>query len=127
MWWNRIIEWFANQKERKQIFKEFNQNAKEAFINNLVPIYFKAEQSRGNNAYKHQFSNFFFHGFRIKIFSGRNLMMDEVLCLGALIISNTPLVRRLVTAGFDTIEITDIYGNVVQDWRLTTLLEISNN
>lgn len=125
MWWGRIIEWFSSQKERKQILQEFNKNANEAFVNGVVPVYLKAEQSRGNNAYKHQFSNFFFHGFRIKTLSGRYLTNEEITYLGALIISNTMLTRRLVTAGFDTIEITDNSGIVIKDWRLTALMELS--
>lgn len=67
----------------------------------------------------------FFHGFRIKTLSGRYLTNEEITYLGALIISNTMLTRRLVTAGFDTIEITNNSGIVIKDWRLTALMELS--
>ena len=125
MWWDKIIEWFSNQKERRELMNEFNKNAKIAFINNIVPVYLKAEQSRGNSAYKHQFSNFLFHGFRIKTLSGRSLTQQEIIYLGSLIVSNVGLTRRLVVAGFDTVEIINPYGQIVQDWRLTALLELN--
>ena len=43
MWWNRIIEWFTNNKERNSFIQDFNKSAKEAFISNLAPVYLKAE------------------------------------------------------------------------------------
>lgn len=48
MWWNRIIEWFTNNKERNSFIQDFNKSAKEAFISNLAPVYLKAESSFGN-------------------------------------------------------------------------------
>ena len=52
MWWNRIIEWFTNNKERNSFIQDFNKSAKEAFISNLAPVYLKAESSFGNNSLK---------------------------------------------------------------------------
>lgn len=124
MWWDRILNWFSNQGERKQVIQEFNKSAKDAFIADVVPVYLKAETSRGNSAYKHQFSNFFLSGFRIRTLSGRNLLPEEISHLGMIIINDSFLTRRLVTLGYDTLEITDINGYVVKDWRLTALLEL---
>lgn len=124
MWWDRILNWFSNQGERKKIIQDFNNSAKEAFIADTVPVYLKAETSKGNRAYRHQFSNFFFSGFRIKTLSGRNLSSDEIAYLGMVVVNNSSLTRKLVTLGFDTLEITDINGYVVRDWKLTALLEL---
>ena len=42
MWWNRILEWFSNNKERNELIAEFNKSAKAAFISNIVPVFLKA-------------------------------------------------------------------------------------
>lgn len=125
MWWNKILEWFSNNSERSQLISEFNSNAKQAFINNVVPVYLKAESSRGNSAYKHQFSSFLFHGFRIKSLTGRSLTNEEIIQLGSIIIHNTNLSRNLVSLGYDTIEMTNDYGKVIKDWPLTALIELT--
>ena len=124
MWWNKIIEWFSNNRERNEFIGNFNRAAKQAYIANVAPVYLKAESSRGNSNYRHQFSNFFYHGFRIRMLAGRPLDYDEVTDIGNMLIANTGLIRNLVTLGYDTLEITDIRGNVVANWRLTALLEL---
>ena len=124
MWWNKIIEWFSNNRERNAFISDFNTAAKQAFISNVAPVFMKAESSIGNRAYKHQFSNFFYHGFRIRILTGMDLSDQEIKKIGDMIIANTTLTRQLVTLGYDTFEITNINGSVITDWRLTTLLEL---
>ena len=91
---------------------------------NVTPVYLKAETSRGNSRYRHQFSNFFYHGFRIRILSGLTLSFTEIKELGNIIITNSTLIRHLVALGYDTLEITDMEGNVIYDWQLTTLLAL---
>ena len=103
MWWNKIVTWFTEYSERNKFINEFNSAAKTAFITNTVPVYLKAETSRGNRAYKHAFSNFFSSGFRIRTLTGRHLSHDEIAALGMLV---------------------DNYGAKIRDWRLTTLLEL---
>lgn len=125
MWWNKIVEWFSNNRERNEIINNFNKASKQAFISGIVPTFLKAESSRGNSNYKHIFSNFFYHGFRIRTLAGRPLSFDEVIDIGNMLISNTLLIRNLITLGYDTLEITDINGNVIENWRLTALLELS--
>lgn len=124
MWWNKIIEWFSNSRERNKLLGDFNAAAKQAFVMNVSPVFLKAESSRGNSRYKHQFSNFFYHGFRIHILSGRNLTYSEVMDIGNMLVSNSILMRQLVTLGYDTLEITDINGDILNDWQLTTLLAL---
>ena len=123
-WWNRIIQWFVNTNERQTLINKFNLSSKEAFISDVVPVLFRAESSKGNSAYKHQFSNWLYHGFRIRVLTGRDLAVDEIIQLGAVIRSNTYLCRELVTLGYDTLEITNISGVVVKQWQLTTLIAI---
>ncbi|MCR6509982.1 hypothetical protein M1B78_17975 [Bacteroides sp. KH569_7] len=124
MWWGRIVEWFSNIRERNELIYNFNKASKQAFIIGIAPTFLKAESSRGNSNYRHQFSSFFYHGFRIRMLAGRPLDYDEVMDIGNMLIANTELIRNLVTLGYDTLEITDIKGNVIDDWRLTALLEL---
>jgi len=86
----------------------FNQSAKAAFIEGVVPSLLEASISRGNKAYKHQFSDYFNSGFRIKAFKGEALSKNELSQIGATITSDDKLIRQLVVLGFDTLE---IYGD----------------
>jgi len=126
MWWNKILSWFREVGERQRCIFEFNNAAKNAFISNIVPVYLKSEISRGNRNYKHSFSNFFFSGFRIKTLSGRTMSYDEINALGLVIYTNQELMRKLVTLGFDTLEIYSASGDKVKDWRLTDIMQIGN-
>lgn len=124
MWWNKIREWFSNLSERRKCISDFNNAASDAFIRNTVPVYMKAEISFGNKNYKHIMSNLLFSGFRIKTISGRFLTNDEVEYVGIVIVSNQELMRKLVTLGFDTLEIYSPSGGKVKDWRLTSIMQI---
>lgn len=124
MWWDKIITWFRESSERKRCVNEFNNAARDAFITNNVPVYLKAEISFGNRAYKHSMSNFLYSGFRIKTVSGRTLLHNEVIAVGGAINANKELMRKLVTLGFDTLEIYDTSGQKVKDWQLTSLMQI---
>lgn len=123
-WWQKIVEWLSNKKERQELISKFNKSAKEAFIIDIVPMLLKAEFSHGNNSYRHQFSSWLYHGFCIHVLSGRDLTNDEIVQIGATLLSNHALIRMLVSLGFDTLEITDIQGRIIHDWKLTALLEL---
>lgn len=123
-WWQSIIEWFSNRRERQELIGKFNRSAKEAFIMDVVPILLKAEISYGNSSYRHQFSSWLYHGFRIHVLSGRDLTNDEIYNIGITVLSNQALIRTLVSLGFDTLEITNIRGITIRDWKLTALLEL---
>lgn len=124
MWWNKIREWFSNLQERRKSISDFNNAAREAFIKNTVPVYMKAEISMGNRNYRHGMSHLLFSGFRIKTMSGRFLTNKEVEFVGMVIVSNQELMRKLVTLGFDTLEIFNPNGGKVKDWRLTAIMQI---
>lgn len=124
MWWNKIISWFSNQKERKLVVDEFNRSARDAFVADIVPVYLKAEISRGNSSFKHAFSHFFLSGFRIRTMTGRYMSATEVEEVGQAVVSNQELTRKLVTLGFDTLEIMNPEGKKVKEWQLTSLLQI---
>lgn len=124
MWWNRIASWFSDLRERKLCINDFNNAAKQAFIVNAVPVYMKAEVSRGNSQYRHAMSSLLFSGFRIKTVSGRFLTSEEIEAVGKTIRSNEELMRKLVTLGFDTLEIYNPQGQKVKDWQLTSLLRL---
>lgn len=111
--WNSVVEWFQDRSERNQLVRSFNQAAKNAFINGLAPTMLKASISKGNSAYRHQFSAWINTGFRIQALSGRVLSKEEMLFIGQVVLSDTTLVRRMIALGWDTLEIHDdtgIYG-----------------
>lgn len=125
MWWSKIVEWFTNNKERNNFIKDFNKSAKEAFVSNLAPVFLKAESSFGNNTFRHQFSSFLYHGFKIRTMTGIFLENSQFIAIGDMLASNPILTRQLVTLGYDTLEITNNNGVVVKQWRLSALLELT--
>lgn len=76
--WNRIVEWFSDRSERDRLLLNFNNSAKEAFINGMAPTMLKAKISRGCKEYHHKYSSWLSSGFRIEVFSGRQLSKDEI-------------------------------------------------
>jgi hypothetical protein len=107
--WINIRSWFQERSERRDVILGFNQSAKAAFIegSRCLPCLRPASQE-GTKHYKHQFSDYFNSGFRIKAFKGEALSKDELSQIGATITSDDKLIRQLVVLGFDTLE---IYGD----------------
>ena len=109
--WTRIVEWFQDRRDRRSLILNFNRSAKEAFVVGQAPVILEASVSRGNSAYKHQFSSFFSSGFRIKAYAGMQLSKNDMVNIGAVVLANDLLVRRLVVLGFDTLEVHSDVGN----------------
>ncbi len=125
--WNRILDFFSDSRERGKLLRTFNSSSRNAFVSGKVPTLLRASYSCGDSAYKHAFSNFLQHGFRVTALSGRVLKREELQMIGAAILSNEELVRKLVVLGFDTLEVTSqdsVYGC---KWRLTALLQIEGS
>lgn len=116
--WNRIIDWFRDRSERSQLIRSFNDSAKNAFIIGEAPTLLKAKISKGEQTYRHQFSNWLNTGFRIQAFSGRQLSKDEIKQIGEVILNDNVLVRRLIVLGWDTLEIHGDQGNYGLRWQL---------
>ena len=108
--WNRVVEWFHDRSERQNLVRSFNMSARTAFITGEAPTMLQASISKGNKAYKHQFSSWINTGFRIVALSGRPLNRSEQEIIGKVIINNLELVRRLVALGWDTLEVCDDKG-----------------
>ena len=125
MWWDKVLEWFSNNRERNELIADFNRSAKEAFVASIVPVYLKAESSRGNSAFNNQFSSFLYHGFRIRTLTGMFQSDDLFIAIGNMLAANQALTRHLVTLGYDTLEITNNQGRIVKQWRLSAMLEIT--
>ena len=122
MFWYKIVEWFRDRSDRQNLILKFNATAKESFILGIAPVLLNATPSRGDSSYKHAYSHWLFSGFRIKAMSGRNLTRDEMKAIGATILADSVLVRRLVVLGFDTLEVHDDIGMYGLKWQLKTLL-----
>ena len=125
MWWNRVLEWFSNNRERNELIDNFNKSAKAAFVSNVVPVFLKAESSRRNSSFKHQFSSFLYHGFRIRTLTGMFISDDLFIAIGNMLVANQALTRHLVTLGYDTLEVTSNSGKIVKQWRLSAMLELT--
>lgn len=117
--WNRIIEWFQDRQSRTALVRSFNHSAKEAFVQGVVPVIMEASIVKGDPRYRHQFSKIFEgSGFRIKAYSGRQLSKQEVINIGATILSNDMLVRKMVVLGWDTLQIHCDVGNHGCQWQI---------
>lgn len=116
--WNRIIEWFGDFKERRKLINEFNTLSRRAFVNGEAETLLHASITKGNFNYKHSFSKFLAAGFRIKALSGRELLKSEMNFIGNIIIENEILVRKLISLGWDTLEVHDNIGKTGLQWQL---------
>jgi hypothetical protein len=122
--WNNIKDWFVERSDRICLIAGFNQQAKEAFIAGLAPTMLKASVSKGDRAYRHEFSSWFNTGFRIQALSGRALKKDEMIFIGNVVLENKELVRRLVALGWDTLEVHDNQGCFGCKWELINYAKI---
>lgn len=120
MWYkiSEIIDWFSDVSERYKVVKDFNKAAKNAFISGVAPTLLETKITKGNSDYKHQFSKFMGGGFRIKALSGTPLKREEMIEIGKVILDNRELVRKLITLGWDTLEVHDNAGYNGCQWSL---------
>ena len=125
MFWNRIIDWFRDLSARDRLIRDFNNTAKEQFAGLAVSTLLEARTTKGNSAYKHDYSKFtIMSGFRIKVVAGRPLTKDEMLYIGRVILNNLQLVRRLYILGWDTLEIEDTIGHSGFQWAIKEFANI---
>jgi len=101
---DRIIDWFDTTLERRNLIKNFNKRAEDAWMNGYSGIYLKAKITWGNSANKTNFSRTY-SGITILTASGKEL--DYVMCqmIGTVIMSDMKLCKGLVKSGFDTLEV----------------------
>lgn len=123
--WNIIVSWFKDRSERNNLVRSFNIAAREAFVYGVAPTLLKASISKGERAYKHQFSDWLNTGFRIQAFKGRELSKSELVNIGSAIMSDSTLVRKLVVLGFDTLEVHGDVGSYGCRWQLTDFMQLS--
>lgn len=123
--WNKIIEWFTDRQERSSLIRSFNASAKESFVKGWAPTLLRASISKGNSAYKHQFSNWLYSGFRIQAFTGRTLTKSELINIGDAVLNDEVLVRRMVVLGWDTLEVHGDLGSFGCRWQLKDYLQLN--
>ena len=124
--WNSIIGWFRDRSERNKLLNSFNASAREAYVSGDVPAMLKATISRGDSSYRHDFSRWFSSGFRIRVFTGRQLSRDELIFIGNVILADELLVRKLIVLGWDTLEIHGSEDKYGCKWKLTDYIEKLN-
>jgi hypothetical protein len=120
MWYKliEIAEWFGDLTERYKLVRQFNRSAKEAFLTGLAPTLLEAKITIGDSAYRHEFSKWLASGFRIKALAGRTLEKTELIEIGKVVLDNKELVRKLVSLGWDTLEIHSNQGYNGAKWAL---------
>lgn len=116
--WNNILDWFRDRSERSKLVRSFNESARNSFVSGIAPTLLKGKISKGESAYKHQFSNWLNTGYRIQAFTGRQLSKDELMHIGKVILNDEILVRKLVVLGWDTLEIHGDEGTYGCRWQL---------
>ena len=116
--WNNILDWFRDRSERSKLVRSFNESARNSFVGGIAPTLLKGKISKGESAYKHQFSNWLYTGYRIQTFTGRQLSKEELMHIGKVILNDEILVRKLVVLGWDTLEIHGDEGTYGCRWQL---------
>ena len=126
MWYKfiQIREWFGEMAERYQLVRDFNRASKYAFISGIAPTLLEARITMGDNSYRHAFSKFLGSGLRIKAITGRAFKNSELIELGRIILDDEMLVRRLISLGWDTLEVHDSQGIYGLKWPLKNFANI---
>jgi hypothetical protein len=126
MWYRIIIiaEWFGEMTERYKLIRDFNRAAKMSFINGEAPTLLQARVTKGDSAYRHEFSRFLGGGFRIKAMTGRELKQSELVEIGRVILDDEILVRKLIALGWDTLEVHANEGYNGAKWALREHIRI---
>jgi hypothetical protein len=118
MLWDSIRNWFSNIIDRNRFLKDWNKNAKDSYISGIIPILMEARTTIGSQEYRHEFSKFMAGGFRVKVLSGKPMSKNELIEIGNFIIGDDIMVRKLVSNGWDTLELYDTGGTVALKWQL---------
>ncbi len=100
-----VTEWFGEMTERYRLVRDFNRAAKNSFVTGVAPTLLEAKVTSGESAYKHSFSKWMGGGFRIKALSGRPLQKSELIEIGKVVLDNEMLTRKLISLGWDTLEV----------------------
>ncbi len=124
-WYQKIVDWFSDFSDRRKLIDDFNRSAREAWVSGVAPVNMKASVSRGYSPYKHQYSKWMASGFRITAYAGMQLSKQQIMLIGAAILQNEVLVRRMVVLGWDTLEIQCDIGNFGCRWQLSDYLAIN--
>ena len=124
--WNSIVDWFSDRSKRNNLVRSFNESARDAFIQGIAPTLLKANISKGESSYKHQFSDWLNTGYRIQAFTGRELSKNELIYIGQVILADSNLVRKLIVLGWDTLEIHGDAGNYGCRWQLKDYIPFPN-
>lgn len=128
--WHKIIEikeWFGEAYERYRLVKDFNRAAKMAFVGGSAPTLLEAKITRGDSSYRHAFSKWMSGGFRIKALSGRALEKSELIEIARVVLDNEVLIRRLISLGWDTLEVHSKGGFVGLKWPLQKFANIGGH
>ena len=119
--WGTIIkiqDWFGEISERHRTVRNFNKLSKASFVGGQANTLLEAKISYGNSEYRHAFSKWR-SGFRITALSGRELTKPEMVEIGRIILDNPELVRKLLSLGFDTLEVHSSNGFIGVQWKLS--------
>lgn len=122
--WYKILEWFSDRKERRELLRDFNKSARNAFIAGDAPTLLEASISVGDSSFRHNFSKFLAGGFKIKALSGKNLNRSELEQIAKTILANEELVRKLVALGWDTLELHASLGYIGVKYALKDHLKL---
>jgi len=126
--WERIIritDWFGEYAERFRLVRKFNKAAKKSFVMGEAPTLLEARVTSGDSDFRHSFSKFMGGGFRIKALTGRPLTKNELIEISRVVLDNAFLVRKLISLGWDTLEVHSSGGYVGVKWKLTSYAEIT--
>jgi len=120
MWYKilQIVDWFGDMVDRYKLVRDFNAAAKNAFVNGYADTLIEAKITWGESSYRHEFSKMMAGGFRIKALSGSYMARYELIEVGKIILNNEPLVRKLISLGWDTLEVHDNHGALGCKWPL---------
>lgn len=116
--WNKFVRWVDDLKNRNITIQSFNRKSKDDFIAKKTSLLLEAKTTIGCTEFKHSFSKFMASGFNIKAADSANLKPEQIQDLGKAIIMDETFVRKLISLGWDTLEVQDSEGKNCFKWQL---------
>ena len=125
---SKVINFFVKDSaERRRFVDEFNVKAKQSFQTMFIDTLFEAMSCEGAQLpeFRHELSApRAVSGFRIIAKAGEEIPVEAIMALGAMILSDSVLVRRLYLLHWDTLYVADARTGKSVYWKIKDFINV---
>ena len=125
---SKVINFFVKDSaERRRFVDDFNVWAKQSFQTMFIDTLFEAISCEGAQPpeFRHELSApRVVSGFRIIAKAGEEIPVEAIMALGAMILSDSVLVRRMYLLHWDTLYIADARTGKSVYWKIKDFINV---